>query len=192
MSRLLLKSSGVLIQGNSKSIVLCPITNTPIIMGVQSVVSGTLRILHSASLTTTTTPITTNMITKRTNKSSLHSSRRSYSSCKSRVGNISSSRITTASKSVDACSFSNNCAALKIDGIRNMSMGASEKFLHLENINPNFIVMEYAVRGPLVIRAGEIEKELKQVSYLISFYTIFTLYKLTHKRKRRDKLASFI
>lgn len=24
--------------------------------------------------------------------------------------------------------------------------------------------MEYAVRGPLVIRAGEIEKELKQVS----------------------------
>uniref|UniRef100_D3TLH4 alanine transaminase n=1 Tax=Glossina morsitans morsitans TaxID=37546 RepID=D3TLH4_GLOMM len=36
------------------------------------------------------------------------------------------------------------------------------KCLQLENINPNFITMEYAVRGPLVIRAGEIEKELKQ------------------------------
>lgn len=30
-------------------------------------------------------------------------------------------------------------------------------------MNPNVIKMEYAVRGPLVIRAGEIEKEIKQV-----------------------------
>ncbi|XP_030385648.1 alanine aminotransferase 2-like [Scaptodrosophila lebanonensis] len=36
------------------------------------------------------------------------------------------------------------------------------KCLQLENINPNFIAMEYAVRGPLVIRAGEIEKELER------------------------------
>ncbi|BFG02807.1 alanine aminotransferase 1 [Drosophila madeirensis] len=36
------------------------------------------------------------------------------------------------------------------------------KCLQLENINPNFITMEYAVRGPLVIRAGEIEKELEK------------------------------
>ncbi|KAF8782672.1 alanine aminotransferase 1-like [Argiope bruennichi] len=32
----------------------------------------------------------------------------------------------------------------------------------LENMNPNIIKMEYAVRGPLVIRATEIEKELKK------------------------------
>lgn len=38
----------------------------------------------------------------------------------------------------------------------------STKCLQLGNINPNFISMEYAVRGPLVIRAGEIEKELEQ------------------------------
>lgn len=38
------------------------------------------------------------------------------------------------------------------------------KCLNVDNINPNFVVMEYAVRGPLVIRAGEIEKELEQVS----------------------------
>ncbi|XP_077291600.1 alanine aminotransferase 1-like isoform X2 [Arctopsyche grandis] len=30
----------------------------------------------------------------------------------------------------------------------------------LDDINPNVKIMEYAVRGPLVIRAGEIEKEL--------------------------------
>ncbi|KAM8720068.1 hypothetical protein ACLKA7_006166 [Drosophila subpalustris] len=36
------------------------------------------------------------------------------------------------------------------------------KCLNVDNINPNFIVMEYAVRGPLVIRAGEIEKELEK------------------------------
>jgi len=33
--------------------------------------------------------------------------------------------------------------------------------IRVENINPNFINMEYAVRGPLLIRAAEIEKELK-------------------------------
>ncbi|XP_032781725.2 alanine aminotransferase 1 isoform X1 [Daphnia magna] len=32
--------------------------------------------------------------------------------------------------------------------------------LNVDNINPNVKAMEYAVRGPLVIRAGEIEKEL--------------------------------
>ncbi|KAH9383379.1 hypothetical protein HPB48_024598 [Haemaphysalis longicornis] len=31
----------------------------------------------------------------------------------------------------------------------------------LDNMNPRLITMEYAVRGPIVIRAGEIEKELK-------------------------------
>lgn len=34
--------------------------------------------------------------------------------------------------------------------------------LSLDNLNPNIKVMEYAVRGPLVIRAGEIEKELEK------------------------------
>nr|XP_016924078.1 alanine aminotransferase 1 isoform X1 [Drosophila suzukii] len=39
-------------------------------------------------------------------------------------------------------------------------MPSSSKALQINNINPNFIAMEYAVRGPLVIRAGEIEREL--------------------------------
>lgn len=39
----------------------------------------------------------------------------------------------------------------------------NQKQLTLDNMNPNIKTMEYAVRGPLVIRAAEIEKELLQV-----------------------------
>ena len=39
--------------------------------------------------------------------------------------------------------------------------------LTLENMNPCIKTMEYAVRGPLVIRATEIEKELQNVSKLM-------------------------
>lgn len=38
------------------------------------------------------------------------------------------------------------------------------KAVTIENINPNILKLEYAVRGPLVIRAAEIEKELEKVS----------------------------
>ncbi|OWR50531.1 hypothetical protein KGM_210345 [Danaus plexippus plexippus] len=45
----------------------------------------------------------------------------------------------------------------------------ASKAVTLENLNPNIIKLEYAVRGPLVIRAGEIEKELeKSVSGALS------------------------
>lgn len=37
------------------------------------------------------------------------------------------------------------------------------KCVTIDNMNENIIRLEYAVRGPLVIRAGEIEKELEQV-----------------------------
>ncbi|XP_013182511.1 PREDICTED: alanine aminotransferase 1 isoform X1 [Papilio xuthus] len=38
----------------------------------------------------------------------------------------------------------------------------ASKAVTIENLNPNIIKLEYAVRGPLVIRAGEIEKELEK------------------------------
>ncbi|XP_067640968.1 alanine aminotransferase 1-like [Eurosta solidaginis] len=67
---------------------------------------------------------------------------------------------------------SRNCkltAASFISGKRKMSVSSTQnsststsKCLSLDNINPNYIELEYAVRGPLVIRAGEIEKELQQ------------------------------
>lgn len=46
----------------------------------------------------------------------------------------------------------------------------------MENLNPNIIKLEYAVRGPLVIRAAEIEKEIEKVSFSslpINFVGIF-------------------
>ncbi|KAL3998871.1 Alanine aminotransferase 2 [Acanthocheilonema viteae] len=41
-------------------------------------------------------------------------------------------------------------------------MASANRILTLENLNPNVIAMEYAVRGPLVIRALAIEKELNK------------------------------
>jgi len=40
------------------------------------------------------------------------------------------------------------------------------KVLSVDNMNPHVKKMEYAVRGPIVIRAGEIEEELKKVQEL--------------------------
>ncbi|XP_050421730.1 alanine aminotransferase 2-like isoform X2 [Adelges cooleyi] len=44
----------------------------------------------------------------------------------------------------------------------NLNMQLGQRTLTLDNMNPNIKVMEYAVRGPLVIRATEIENELKK------------------------------
>uniref|UniRef100_A0A915NII8 Uncharacterized protein n=1 Tax=Meloidogyne floridensis TaxID=298350 RepID=A0A915NII8_9BILA len=38
---------------------------------------------------------------------------------------------------------------------------SSNRVLTVDTINPNVITMEYAVRGPIVIRAVELEKELE-------------------------------
>lgn len=43
------------------------------------------------------------------------------------------------------------------------SQSTSGPTLTIDNMNQNVRVMEYAVRGPLLIRAGEIEKELEKV-----------------------------
>lgn len=53
-----------------------------------------------------------------------------------------------------------------VDSVSKFSTSSSVVFaksMQLENINQNFIKMEYAVRGPLVIRAGEIEQEMQKV-----------------------------
>ena len=42
----------------------------------------------------------------------------------------------------------------------------SKKILNFENLSPAVKNVQYAVRGKISIRAGEIEKELKQVKYL--------------------------
>lgn len=45
-----------------------------------------------------------------------------------------------------------------------MAGNAGERVITLENMNEQVKKMEYAVRGPLVIRATAIEKELQAVS----------------------------
>jgi alanine transaminase len=42
-------------------------------------------------------------------------------------------------------------------------MAKHKKALTMENLNPRVIDVEYAVRGPIVIRATEIENEVKSV-----------------------------
>ena len=45
------------------------------------------------------------------------------------------------------------------------TMVDSAKVLTLNSINPNVKTMEYAVRGPIVIRAVEIEEQLAEVIF---------------------------
>lgn len=40
----------------------------------------------------------------------------------------------------------------------------ASKAITIDNINPNLLKLEYAVRGPLVIRAAAIQKEIEKVS----------------------------
>lgn len=54
----------------------------------------------------------------------------------------------------------------RITGVRDKSTaaaGAQKKVLNADNVYENLVKMEYAVRGPLLIRALEIEKELQKV-----------------------------
>ena len=44
------------------------------------------------------------------------------------------------------------------------STGNRPALLDINNLNPHVKAVEYAVRGPIVIRASEIEEELKNVS----------------------------
>lgn len=60
-----------------------------------------------------------------------------------------------------------------------MSTVSNDKVLTMDSINANYVAMEYAVRGPIVIRAGEIEKELLKVSALRPFQFTGMLYEFT-------------
>ena len=50
-----------------------------------------------------------------------------------------------------------------ITAAQSANMATQSRVITVENINPQVKTMEYAVRGPLVIRAVELEKELKHV-----------------------------
>ncbi|KAH8316099.1 hypothetical protein KR074_007393, partial [Drosophila pseudoananassae] len=73
---------------------------------------------------------------------------------------------TTRQQRIQTALLAANSSHSPLDARRSIAtspkMPSNDKSLNLDNINPNFIAMEYAVRGPLVIRAGEIEKELEK------------------------------
>lgn len=53
------------------------------------------------------------------------------------------------------------------------------KVLTLDNMNPNVKRVEYAVRGPIVQRAVQIEKELKEVNNNDFFFNVVVFLKFT-------------
>lgn len=98
------------------------------------------------------------MISSRCLNTVLNSSGRNNCRLSTKNRNFSS-LLTTA---VETLSQSTN--QVESGNKTNQKRTMSTKTLTLDSMNPNVIKMEYAVRGPLVIRAGEIEKEIKQVS----------------------------
>mgnify|MGYP006892777061 FL=1 len=48
----------------------------------------------------------------------------------------------------------------------------NNKTLTMENLNPRVIEVEYAVRGPIVLRAAEIEKEIKSVDEFCFYFFV--------------------
>ncbi|KAJ7311823.1 hypothetical protein JRQ81_006134 [Phrynocephalus forsythii] len=53
-------------------------------------------------------------------------------------------------------------SAAKASAVQMKEKPAREKILTLESMNPQVKAVEYAVRGPIVLKAGEIEKELRK------------------------------
>lgn len=54
-------------------------------------------------------------------------------------------------------------SAAKPSAVKINEKASREKILTLESMNPQVKAVEYAVRGPIVLKAGEIEKELRKV-----------------------------
>lgn len=126
---------------------------------------------RSAPAAATTTPVILNHIGRRwksvvnqqkqrPNSLSTLSSAQTFNARSSSIDGGFTCRNTTPLPISTHCRSLSTSTAVQLKTSDNMS----NKCLQLDNINPNFITMEYAVRGPLVIRAGEIENELKQVS----------------------------
>lgn len=55
----------------------------------------------------------------------------------------------------------------------NGSSAAYQKVLTLDNMNPSIKNVQYAVRGPIVVRATQLQKELSEVFF---YKTIFKQY----------------
>lgn len=77
-----------------------------------------------------------------------------------------------------------------LNGIQIRNMAGECSFLTVDNMNPHVKTMEYAVRGPLVIRASEIEKEILKVVPFCFFF--FFVYSSVYRGVNFDLAASYI
>jgi len=73
------------------------------------------------------------------------------------------SRVMSVSVDVAAGAAHAMTSSVPAAGARSMT-SASGRVLTMETLNPNVRAMEYAVRGPIVVRAAEIEEELEKVN----------------------------
>jgi len=86
------------------------------------------------------------------------------------ISSIDSSEEVLFSKQKSMFSKDANCMRPLNNLHHATGMAASRKVLSVDNMNPHLKKMEYAVRGPINIRAGEIEEELKKVDKKLSFF----------------------
>ena len=78
------------------------------------------------------------------------------------LGNLSVTGLSKAATAAAASSFQQSSWIFR--GQRVKMASTWQPTINLDNLNPCIKTMEYAVRGPLVIRATEIEKEIQSVS----------------------------
>lgn len=73
------------------------------------------------------------------------------------------------SRSYFGALFGHSQKPVFLSQVSNMSTGQKSNgkvpLLNMDNLNPLIKGVEYAVRGPIVIKASQIEQELKNVSF---------------------------
>jgi len=73
------------------------------------------------------------------------------------------SSVSVVNGAAPARMVSSTMSATHVTPTKSSSV-AGGRVLTMDTLNPNVRAMEYAVRGPIVTRAAEIEKELQTVS----------------------------
>ncbi|XP_028162089.1 alanine aminotransferase 1 isoform X3 [Ostrinia furnacalis] len=72
--------------------------------------------------------------------------------------------LSRVSRLLSGVAARSGAVEIVVDPLRSLGTARTmaSKVLNADNLNPNVLKLEYAVRGPLVIRAAEIEKELQK------------------------------
>ena len=85
-----------------------------------------------------------------------------------RLANVISLGQATRTQPILSSGFRPFLGAKMMAGGSNGVQPRRSKVLTMDTMNPHIKVMEYAVRGPIVARATELEKELEQARFILS------------------------